>query len=70
MDKICNNCEYWVPTSGLGYMPNWGNCRRPRGGVERSKEKIAGGILRRCDENCRDFTPRQKTYKRTKRTGI
>jgi hypothetical protein len=41
-------------------IPNWGICAKTESNTKRQKGKVTG-VLRRCDENCRDFKLKRET---------
>jgi hypothetical protein len=57
MERLCKHCKYWVSAESI---PNWGNCRKNRNrGQNTLEKKSAGDVLRRHDENCSAFSPKQ-----------
>lgn len=56
MDRLCENCKFWVATES---MEKWGNCNWTARGEE--VNKVKNGVLRRCDENCWNFEPVYQT---------
>lgn len=53
MEKVCENCKYWVASDST---VNWGICAKTNK-PKQIKDKAVSGVLRRCDENCWDFKP-------------
>jgi hypothetical protein len=54
MEKLCGKCKYWHP---IDSMVNWGNCHIARRRTNNEGKRLTGDVLRRYDENCRDFKP-------------
>ena len=51
MNRLCENCKHWVAVDS---MENWGVCAKNENSKKKGKGKFTG-VLRRCDENCRDY---------------
>jgi hypothetical protein len=59
MGKICKNCVYFVQVRLYANEHNWGDCMKPKERVLDVNGKKKDGVLKRDDETCSDFKPKQ-----------